>query len=432
MLDSGDCNAVCTVISGNYLPFARVLIDSVRRVDPDVRAYVLLVDEIDKAVAADESFTVVPVQDLRIPNFRSLAFKYDILELNTAVKASFFKYLFSHERVGRLIYFDPDIYVYASLAPLFALLSENSLLLTPHTLRPIDDGMRPNERDFLRTGVFNLGFLGLAKCAETDEFLAWWSGRCLRLGFNDVENGYFVDQKWMNLAPCYFEKVHILKNPGCNVAYWNLHERQLGSKDGRWYVVPEVPLLFYHFSGISIDDQHGVSKHTNRSTLESRPDLAELFGRYRDSVRRARDEDPERDTGYAWGSFSNGERINKLCRMIYSLNEDSYCSGDPFDADGEFYKLAKANGLLSKGDTVSQYTVTNANFSDPRLRAIHYAFRAVLKVFGADKYTLLSKYLSYISILRNQGILFGDLKGRAKEAPQRTPSTALAKRGREG
>src|ERR1017187_7472506 len=42
----------------------------------------------------------------------------------------------------------------------------------------------------------------------------------------------FVDQKWINLAPCFFENVKILKQPGCNMAFWNLHERHLSSEGG--------------------------------------------------------------------------------------------------------------------------------------------------------------------------------------------------------
>jgi len=279
--------------------------------------------------------------------------------------------------------------------------------------------MRPNERDFLRAGVFNLGFLGLRNCSVTSDFLTWWENRCLQLGFHDLENGYCLDQKWMNLAPCYFDGVHILKDVGCNVAYFNLHERQLTRNGGRWYVAPDSPLVFFHFSGMSIDDQYSVSKHTNRSTLPDRPDLADLFGPYRELVRKAREKDPEHKTPYAWGRFSNGVPINKLCRAVYSLNEESFCVGDLFDAEGEFYKVARARRLLSKSDTVSRYTVNNTNFDDRRLRIVHRAYRAVLRLLGADKFTLLCKYLSYISILRNQGILFGDLKGSGKLPIQR-------------
>ena len=52
----------------------------------------------------------------------------------------------------------------------------------------------------------------------------------------------------MNLAPVFFDGVHVLHHPGCNVAYWNLHERSL-TVTGESYRVNEVaPLVFFHFS----------------------------------------------------------------------------------------------------------------------------------------------------------------------------------------
>ena len=41
----------------------------------------------------------------------------------------------------------------------------------------------------------------------------------------------FTDQRWIDFVPCFFEH-HILKDPGYNVAYWNLHARAL-TLDGR-------------------------------------------------------------------------------------------------------------------------------------------------------------------------------------------------------
>jgi hypothetical protein len=68
-------------------------------------------------------------------------------------------------------------------------------------------------------------------------------------GFNDVPFGTFVDQKWIDLVPAFFDKVCILKHPGCNIAYWNLHERTLSQgKDA--ILVNNQPLCFFHFSGV--------------------------------------------------------------------------------------------------------------------------------------------------------------------------------------
>jgi hypothetical protein len=137
-------DAICTVVSRNYLHFARVLVSSIRAQHPGLQAFVLVVDDYSAEEGKDEVFTPIPVSELQIPDFRSIAFKYDILELNTGVKPTFFRYLMERHGVRRLLYFDPDVFVYNSLEPLFDWLTQDEILLTPHTLKPVDDGKRPN------------------------------------------------------------------------------------------------------------------------------------------------------------------------------------------------------------------------------------------------------------------------------------------------
>ena len=61
-----------------------------------------------------------------------------------------------------------------------------------------------------------------------------------------------------------------------NVAYWNLHEREL-TRDatGRWFV-NDQPLRFFHFSGFNPREPHLLSKHQTRTRLSDHPELARL------------------------------------------------------------------------------------------------------------------------------------------------------------
>src|SRR4051812_21919176 len=100
--------AACTIVSLNYLPYARVLCDSFQQFHPDCKFYVLVVDRSPAVDLSHESFETIFVEELGIPNFLSYAFRYDILELNTNVKPTFLKHL--HDRgIDQVIYFDPDI-----------------------------------------------------------------------------------------------------------------------------------------------------------------------------------------------------------------------------------------------------------------------------------------------------------------------------------
>lgn len=401
--------AACTIVSINYLPYARTLCASFLQFHPNYKFYVLLVDRLpDNYDLSHEKFELVLVSDLGIPNFESVAFKYDIIELNTNVKPTFLKKLLA-QGVGQLIYFDPDILLYSPVDIIFDALATNGIVLTPHATSPNE--MAPaSEVDLLMSGVFNLGFIAVSNTAEVGRFLSWWELRCLALGYNERWSGLFVDQKWINLVPCYFESVKVLKHPGCNVAYWNLHERTIEKTNGTWVVNEEAPLIFFHFSGINVDGGNRISKFTDQFDLTSRPDLLELFGDYRERLVRNGIRDSSRDE-YAFGRFDNGELINKLQRAAYAANLDRFGAASPFEAAGPFHAWARQNCLQGGQDSAARYNRKTYNRSDWKVRIVNAMMRLTLRLLGADKYTMLMKYLAYVSSLRNQRDVFGDVPG---------------------
>src|SRR5947209_7411124 len=92
-----DTTIICTIISKNYLSAARALMRSIQPFHPDVIYCVLLVDTIDNCFDPQkEPFHIIMADQLRIPNWKHFSFKYDIMELNTAVKPYFLEMLFDH------------------------------------------------------------------------------------------------------------------------------------------------------------------------------------------------------------------------------------------------------------------------------------------------------------------------------------------------
>src|SRR5688500_6920555 len=87
---------ICTIVLINYLTHARTLARTFLHHHPEGRVFVLLVDEIDGYFdPAGEPFTTILARELNIPNFSTMAFRYTVLELNTAVKPFFLEYLFN-------------------------------------------------------------------------------------------------------------------------------------------------------------------------------------------------------------------------------------------------------------------------------------------------------------------------------------------------
>ena len=273
-----------TISSNNYLGMARVFAESYIEHHPGTRVFVCLVDRPSDLVDYREfPFELVCAEDLEIPGFRNFAFRYDILELNTAVKPFFFKYLRDVVGLDRAFYFDPDILVYDRLSVLEDAIRSHQAVLTPHLLRPIDNTARPTERSIRACGVYNLGFLGLQLGRGTEGFLEWWCERLHRFCVVDLEHGLFVDQSWMDFAPAFLESVAIVRDPRFNVAYWNLPHRHPVFVEDRWEIDGQR-VGFFHFSGVDFDNLSVVSRHQDRFDLWTRPELRPLFEGYRELV----------------------------------------------------------------------------------------------------------------------------------------------------
>lgn len=321
--------SMCTIVSKNYLSFARVLAKSFLE-HYDGKVYVLLADKVDGYFKPeDEVFELFTAEDLGIPNFESFKFKYSQLEFNTAVKPFFLEFLLNRFGMDKLAYIDPDILIMRELTDVTDWLDKHSIVVTPHITAPFTDDYHPGEVDILQTGTYNLGFIAMRNDDETIKFLKWWQERLYDKCIVGLEKGLFVDQKWIVLVPGMFD-TYILKKPGYNVAYWNLHCRDMEFKDGEWFVNGE-PLVFFHFSGFDPYNIEPVSKHQNRWKLKDFPHLRPLFEQYA-KLQLDNGYDAAKSWPYAYSDFDNGVKIPDIARRIYYNTPDSVRDdfGNPF------------------------------------------------------------------------------------------------------
>jgi len=418
---SGGNVAGCTIISPNYLAYARTLASSYVAQHPEQQFFVLIVAALEAdatAHFAGDGFTPVMLNEVGLADVRGLGMKYDILELNTNVKPTFLKYLIDSYKLEQVIYLDPDIFVYQPLTPVFRALDDGATaVLTPHLTAPIEDDKRPSEQDMLYNGTYNLGFVAVGRGEESRRLLDWWERRCLTQGYYEGRTGLFVDQKWMNLAPGMFADVAILRDAGCNMAYWNLQERRLIA-DGDSYSVARVgtgseeapvPLRFFHFSGIDVKDAAVLSKNSDRFTLAERPDLERMFSDYK-AVVLAKQDEQAGALAYGFDRFSDGTVVTQLARRIYAQHHDAgrWAGEDPFDATGKFAAFAKKMGLVAGREVVAKSTWRQFQAADRRVVMVHRLLRIALRVLGPHRYELLMRYLGHISVLRNQSVFLDD------------------------
>jgi lipopolysaccharide biosynthesis glycosyltransferase len=323
--------AICTIIAKNYLAFARTLADSFLSIHPDYKCYVLIVDDISGHIyPAQENFEIVTPKELDIPNWPSFCFKYNVTELCTAVKAHLLAHLLD-QGIESLLYLDPDILVTANLDGLFESLDTADIVITPHLDTDFpDDGLQPDDAHIMRSGAFNLGFIGVSNRSEGRAFLEWWKPKLYWKCVIDHERGYFVDQKFIDLVPTLFDNYKIEKDTGYNVAYWNLHSRQLNRDDNGNWRCNTGPLYFFHFSNYRPEVIGAISKHTTRYRLDDRPDLAPLFTEYQ---RRLMNNGYEQSSrwSYTFNFYDTGERIPPRLRVSYRSRPENWeALGDPF------------------------------------------------------------------------------------------------------
>ena len=309
--------AVCTIVAKNYIHYARTLMDSLRPLHPDWQQFVLLADEFGHGVeAGQDPFHLTDLTTLSLPQIKQFCFRYNILELSTAVKPWLLNWLVQVKGFDRVVYLDPDIFAYAPLREVEAALDRGALMvLTPHLLGELDEGPRPDERTMLRCGTYNLGFIAIQRHAQLASFLDWWQRKLEFYCRVDFGEGLFVDQKWLDLAVGRFEDILLLRHPGYNVAYWNLPQRSI-QKRGEQYCVGTQPLVFFHFSGLDPDSPGTLSRFQDRFELHRLGDTRGLVERYCREL-HARGHAHFRRLPFAFDCFREGTPIPPWLRHHY-------------------------------------------------------------------------------------------------------------------
>lgn len=272
------------ITSRNYLAQTKIAVGSFLQFNPNFQVFIFNIDNETYESNAIWDNPNIRHEFIRAVDFENkdiLRSKYNNFEFCNAIKPYLCSWLFEHyKETDLVIYLDSDLVFYNEIT-LEEELSNHQIIITPHSLSkfPLDNHLT-SELDILNSGLYNAGFFIVSNSSNGRQFLEWWKSRTLKYCYVDFEKGMFVDQIWLNFAPIYFESVLVLKNPGYNVAHWNLHERRI-SHESKWLVNEAYKLVFFHFSGFSFDDIDKISIHQDRYNLGNRNDLSSLFKKYK-------------------------------------------------------------------------------------------------------------------------------------------------------
>lgn len=350
-LPSGSAaRVVCfTSLTFSYLARGRVLARSVKRFHPDWHFVACISDlppaGFDFEVSAEPFDHVVWAHELPIQNVSSWLFKHDIVELCTAVKGPLLE-LLVEQGIDKIIYLDPDIAVFASLDAVIQELDRSSIVLTPHQVDPEleDMAILDNEVCSLQHGVYNLGFLAIRNDNIGRRFAGWFAARLRSYCYDELDRGIFVDQKWCDLVPAFFDNVRVLRDPGYNVASWNISQRRVVADRTGSIRVNDQPLRFFHFTKLGPIGDLMTERYAGEHLA-----VHELWSWYRRKVGAATP--PEISEGWwHYGSFDNSEPIPTEARRLFRTRLDlRNAFPEPFSVgSGTYHAWLEAEGLLPR------------------------------------------------------------------------------------
>lgn len=336
----------------SYLNRARVLAETLKARHPDWVLWAIVVDEpppgleTATALAAFDRVLDLPAlfDEPRGGPHEAWLFGHDIVEACTAVKGAALIRILNEPEAEMVFYFDPDIAIFGPLEPLVHLQSNHAIVLTPHQVDPDPahalTAINDNEVTSLDYGVFNLGFIGVRACAEGRRFARWWADRLRDWCLDDLPRGLFTDQKWCNLVPCFFDDTLVLRDPGYNVASWNLSQRRLSFDAMGEVRVNDTPLRFFHFTKLG-----PVGDMMTRRYGLGNAEVFELWAWYRRAVQAQTT--PEIPPGWwHFGHFDNGAPVSPAARRTYRDRRDlQQAFPNPYRCEEGLHGWLCANGL---------------------------------------------------------------------------------------
>ncbi len=347
----------CTIITKNYLAYARTLAFSLAEHNPGSTLYVLLADRLDGYFNPNnEPFKLIKLEELGNQKaVDNMCFSYTPFELCCALRGMLHEYMWENTDAQSWLFIDSDILVCSSLEVILRQLDTTSILICPHCTTPVEmKFVIHHEITLLQMGLYNAGFLGLRRTNETRKFISWFKDRLQLYGFNKVTRGQYVDQLWLNFIPLFFKDVSLLLHPGANLAYWNLYEKTLEEDKHGNITVNGEPLLFFHFSRWNISNPCSVTTVNPMFMSEPMlmyegrdfPALSRLGEIYRDQL-IAKGYETSRQYPYAFSYFESGELITPDMRSKYfdSLMQGMNYEGSPFSSYSKLSSVFRMKGL---------------------------------------------------------------------------------------
>lgn len=317
-------HAYCTYFDSGYLSRGRVLIETLREQGDQGVVYVLALDQ--PAYVEVSSWSGIGVHVVSLAEIED---SYPQL-LKARTRRTPVEYMFTLtpwltrwtlNRVspgGWATYLDADMAFYSATDSLYGSLEDASVAIVEHRFTWEQTWRQ-------RYGRFNVGWVGFRNDEHGRASLEWWAEACLDWCSDEVSEGRFADQGYLDEFPK-FPGVVVLDHPGADLAPWNLRRHNISTDSAGALQIDGEQLIFFHF--------HGLRERNGRYFFKHLPYLAHTTPVIRDQIYRPYCEalrriDQEREAAQTplvrKRSISRilGKRVDQTLQRIAVLRGDS-------------------------------------------------------------------------------------------------------------
>lgn len=240
----------CTFFDYGYLPRALVMIQSLYKFAPQIKLWLLCMDDECYDELARRKIPYISL--IRLSEFE----RGDDALLAAKQNRSRIEYYFTctpslplfilknNPDIPSITYLDADMSFYSSPEPVFDEIEihDASIAITPHHFAK-------NALLHETNGKYNVGWLTFRNDHSGLACLNWWRERCNEWCHDFYDGARFGDQKYLDHFHDLFQGVYDIQHKGVNLAVWNVGGYKL-SKIASNLFVDNQPLVCYHFHGL--------------------------------------------------------------------------------------------------------------------------------------------------------------------------------------
>ncbi|MFN4260360.1 MAG: glycosyltransferase family 4 protein [Gemmataceae bacterium] len=321
----------CTIVARKHWAAARVLARCLAVHHPHSRFHVLLAERFpvsnpDEILSCD----VHSLEALPIPQLMAWCFQYPFQDLCKIVRPYWLEHLFSNNGCERLLYLDVPTLVFAPLTQIEHALKQFDIVLLPYDNDTVHHKKPIAATDAQWHSIYRPECLALRKGVVTNRLFTYWKNAVSPAEGAEPGGKPSIHDQWIDLVPAYFENVHIVRDPGYHLGWWNIEDQKITLSAGEPVFVGKTVSLCQLRVDTLFEKMDESKGPTLDRVLEASPNHPLI--EYYQTLLRAEGHDTYRQVPDSLEQYNDGGLITLEDRKHYRiLGARAERFGDPFD-----------------------------------------------------------------------------------------------------